>query len=85
MTTDFKRLIREFGESDPKTLEDLWLVLARNAEDSLIKAGATPGKDYTMLDLYKLAQPFVLDLFSKPDNDINFTVQWPGGFRRDDE
>jgi hypothetical protein len=77
MTTDFKRLIRDFGEADPNTLEDLWLILARNVEDSLIEAGATPGEDYTMLDLYKLAQPFVLDLFRKPDNDITFTYKWP--------
>ena len=29
-------------------------------EDSLIKAGAKPGTDYTILDLFKLAQPFLL-------------------------
>lgn len=85
MTKHSKRLIREFGEADPKTLEDLWLIMARNVEDSMVEAGATPGEGYTILDLYKLAQPFVLDIFSKPENSITFALQWPSDFRRDDE
>jgi len=84
MRNDSNRLIREFGQADPKTLEDLWLILARNVEDSLIDSDAQPGKDYTRLDLYKLAQPFVLDMFQRPGNEITFTVEWPSDSRKDD-
>jgi len=41
MTEGIKPLVRQFGESDPKTLADLWMILARNVEDSMIEAGAT--------------------------------------------
>lgn len=34
-------------------------------EQGLINAGAKPGVDYTHLDLFKLAQPFVLQMFKK--------------------
>jgi len=44
---------------------DAYLVTACWIESSLIQAGAKPGKDYTILDLYKLAQPFVLSRYRK--------------------
>jgi hypothetical protein len=46
---------------------DAYLVTACWIEDSLIQGGAKPGKDYTILDLYKLAQPFVLNRYQKKE------------------
>jgi hypothetical protein len=68
-------LIRNLTLTDHSTLEDLLLVMAKNVEDSLLEAGAKPGKDYTLLDLYKLAQPFALETFK--GGKINFTTSWP--------
>ncbi len=44
-------------------LADEFYAIAYNIETSLLNGGAVPGKDYTRLDLYQLAQPFVLELF----------------------
>jgi hypothetical protein len=38
-----------------KYLEGYLAVAAENIESSLMSVGATPGKDYTYIDLYKLA------------------------------
>ena len=62
-----KRLIAEFGQEEPKALEDLLLVMANCIEISMVNGGAVPGKDYTILDLYKLAQPFALHEFQKQE------------------
>lgn len=73
------KLIPAFETTDPSTLDDLMLCIARTIEDSLFQAGAIPGKDYTRLDLYKLAQPFALHIFKirKGEDSIAFTVGWP--------
>jgi len=68
-------LIRDLCLTDHTTLEDLLLVMAKNVECSLMEAGAKPGKDYTLLDLYKLAQPFALETYK--GGKINFTTAWP--------
>ena len=68
-----ERLIRPIGETNPTGLEDLLLVLAKNVEESLLEGGARPGKDYTILDLYKLAQPFALSAF-EARSDITFAT-----------
>ena len=44
-------------------LADEFCAIAYNIETSLLNGGAVPGQDYTRLDLYQLAQPFVLELF----------------------
>ncbi len=69
-------LLKDYDSIDPSTLEDLLLAMAKNIESSMIQAGATPGKDYTVLDLYKLAQPFALEVFQKKEN-ITYAVSWP--------
>lgn len=61
------RLIQQLDTSAPGSLPDEYLAMAYNIEESLICAGAEPGKDYTILDLYKLAQPFALELFKTKD------------------
>lgn len=59
-------LIKDYDHVDLTAFEDVFLCLAKSVENSLILAGATPGKDYTILDCYKLAQPFMLAQFRKP-------------------
>jgi hypothetical protein len=44
---------------------DVFLVLACNIEESLMQGGAEPGKDYTTVDLFRLASPFVLARFKE--------------------
>lgn len=69
-----KKLIPNFQTVDMNSLEDLLLVFAKSVENSLAQAGGQPGKDYTLLDCYKLAQPFVLELFKHEDNGITFSA-----------
>lgn len=71
-----KRLIPCLGPvSGPNDLIDCYQIIAANIEGSLIQAGATPGKDYTVLDVYKLAQPFVLERFRK--GEVKYQESWP--------
>ena len=44
---------------------DAFLITADIIEKSLIQGGAKPGKDYTIIDLYKLAQPFILHRYQE--------------------
>jgi len=65
-------LIRYLDHTDLTSVQDYWWLVARSAEQSLIQAGATPGIDYNMTDLYQLAQPFVLDRFK--NNGLELTA-----------
>ena len=58
-----KPLIAQLETSAHGALSDEYLAIAYTIEESLRSAGAVAGKDYNILDLYKLAQPFVLELF----------------------
>lgn len=49
------RLINEYENYAPDTLTDYLLIIARDVEDSMMQAGAEPGKDYTYLDIFKMA------------------------------
>lgn len=70
-----KKLITAYASIDETTLDDVFLAVASTIEDSLIQAGATPVKDYTIIDLYKLAQPFVEIMFK--EKDLSFTSGYP--------
>lgn len=48
---------KEIGD---KYLSNKLLVLAQNIEEALLMAGATPGDDYTYLELIDRAIPFAL-------------------------
>jgi len=48
-----------------KAFADVFLITAGLIEQSLMQGGAQPGKDYTVIDLYTLAQPFVLSRYQK--------------------
>lgn len=58
-------LIKHHPNVDCSYLQDNWLVTAKAIEEALINSGAKPNIDYTYLDLYKLAQPFVLHEFKE--------------------
>ena len=68
-----KRLI-DFEYGSAEDLSDYLLIVAMNIEDSLVTAGAVPNKDYTYLDLIKLAQPFALE---KMKNDEPLRLLYP--------
>lgn len=70
-----KQLIKSYDKLDVNSLEDFYMIVAQNIETSLIQSGASPGTDYTMLDLYKLAQPFVLERF-KTEKSLSYAVAW---------
>lgn len=72
MTT---QLIRSYETIDQTTLEDFYMAIAKGIEKSLIQAGAVPGTDYTFLDLYKLAQPFVLEAYKK-EGALSVPASW---------
>ena len=57
------RLIQKLGHMGAGELSDEYFALAYNVEDALLYAGAVPGKDYTYLDLFRLAGPLVLEKF----------------------
>lgn len=63
-----KPLIQRLEQCATGELSDEYLAMAYTIEQSLISGGAVPGKDYTILDLYKLAQPFALELFRSKEN-----------------
>ncbi|WFP48549.1 helix-turn-helix transcriptional regulator [Methylomonas sp. EFPC3] len=56
-------LLPFFETVDLSTVQDFWWLAARCAEESLRQSGATPGVDYSYLDLYRLAQPLVAEKF----------------------
>ena len=58
------KLIDVNADFSPDVLEDVFLVIAQSIERSLLTAGAKEG-EYTRLDCYKLAQPFVLEMFKR--------------------
>ena len=58
-------LVAEYEHFDESVLQDFWWLMAQAAEKSLIQAGGMPNEDYSLLDLYKLSQPFVLKRFSE--------------------
>lgn len=67
-----KALIQKLDEVVAGELADEYLAMAYTIEQSLIAAGAAPGKDYTLLDLYKLAQPFALELFRDDSKQMRY-------------
>jgi len=65
-----ERLVRE-------DLSDQYLAISYAVEQSLLAAGAVPGEDYTILDLYKLAQPFVLEIMKNGDEVQHLNIVYP--------
>jgi hypothetical protein len=69
-------LLHDIDTVAPENLDDLFLIMAKNVEESLIKGGARPGIDYSILDLYELAQPFTLEIFKRNIATMSYTVRW---------
>lgn len=70
------RLIRRFEIYDTNDVQDMLSAMAANVEDALIESGAEPGKDYQILDVFKLAQPFVLEMFKSRES-MTYTAGYP--------
>ena len=68
------KLIRTIPMLSTHDLSDMILCMAINVEDALNEAGAIPGEDYTMKDLFQWAMPFAQHLFISRD-DIDFSVE----------
>ncbi|NVD37214.1 hypothetical protein HUS22_16110 [Marinobacter lutaoensis] len=64
--------MKKWGAMGSHDLTDELYAIAYNIEQTMLNAGAVPGKDYSYLDLIKLAQPFVLDMF-KTEGRISYT------------
>lgn len=62
-----KRLIEQKQALDNESMPDVYLIFASVIEQSLIDAGAEPEKDYTYMDLYKLAQAHVIEEAKKTE------------------
>lgn len=65
-----KNLIPHFDLMGRGELSEEFTAVAANIEKALIQCGAEPNKDYTYLDLFQLAQPFVLNMFEKGESAI---------------
>lgn len=65
------KLIRDFASVDPSFLGDFYICVAKSIENSLLEAGATAGEDYNIIDIYTLAQPFVLERFKAGNLDLS--------------
>ena len=73
------RLLTTYPEVNMNALEDVIYIFAANIEDALITGGAIPDKDYSILDLYKLAMPFSLDYYKDDRTKVDFSVGYPVG------
>jgi hypothetical protein len=55
---------------DASGFSDTLYAAAANIEESLLMAGATPGEDYTRLDLLRLAEPYVVELHRQSEKGL---------------
>ena len=56
------RLVPDMPVMAKGSLSDEYIAIAFNIEQALIACGAEAGKDYQILDLFKLAQPFAVEM-----------------------
>lgn len=68
---DSDRLIKKMRTGAPDSLEDAWYGMAYAVESSLMAGGAKEG-EYTVMDLYSLAQPFVLEMWKDKSRNMDF-------------
>lgn len=65
-----KPLFPRYETMDAHGFADTLYAAAQNIEETLLYAGAEPNKDYTRLDLLKLAQPYVMELHRESDKGL---------------
>lgn len=71
-----KRLLRTHEAVNIKTLDDMIYIAALNIEDGMLTGGAEPGKDYKLIDLYQMAIPLAITMYSKR-TDVGYTTGYP--------
>lgn len=71
-----KRLLRTYEAVNIKTLDDMIYIAALNIEDGMLTGGAEPGKDYKLIDLYQMAIPLAITMYSKR-TDVVYTTGYP--------
>ena len=69
-----EQLIGRISHASQKDLSDLLLIMAKNVEAAYLSAGAIPGKDYTMRDLFTMGLPFALKVWEDSNGDIGYTT-----------
>lgn len=74
MATKTNRLTPKTVVFGTNTFHDFVAFVAQNIESALILNGAVAGKDYTQLDLIKLALPFALKRFNPKSKNLQFEV-----------
>jgi hypothetical protein len=67
-----KKLIPIMDVMQAGNLSDEFMAIASTIEQSLIESGAVPDQDYSYVDLYNLAQPFVLEIAKTGDLNIGY-------------
>lgn len=72
------RLLKTYETAKTDSLEDLIYIAALNLEDALLTGGAVPGKDYKIIDLYKISMPMAIAMYNKIDN-VDYVVGYPIG------
>ena len=65
-------LLKMLPEMEDNHLADDLYAIAFNVEMSLIQAGAVPNKDYTRLDLFRMAEPILSAMLSS-GREIHYT------------
>lgn len=70
------RLLKTYETVDRQSLDDLIYIAALNVENALLLGGAVPGKDYTILDLYRLGNPYAVAMWNER-GDIKITLTGP--------
>lgn len=70
--TPARPLIQNLSTCARRAFSDELLAIAHNIEMALISSGAEPGKDYTRLDLFRMAEPYMLSLWNDAEKRIEY-------------
>ena len=73
-----KRLVKVYEKYEPTTLDDFLSGVCATIEDALLTNGAIAGKDYTHLDLMKLAMQYAACPNNSEGFQCSITFGWPG-------
>lgn len=71
------RLTKTFATYDTGSIEDYLALMCSNIEDAFLTNGATPGQDYSHLDLMKMAVQIATSAKNGPADDLSFVTGWP--------
>lgn len=71
------RLVKTHARYYTATLDDFLSAVCGTIEDAFLTNGATPGKDYSHLDLMTLAMNFATNAKNGTADELSFTSGWP--------